>query len=607
MKKIVLYLLFALLMVGCGNQPQTLSELKSEYTTIDDSIHVHYKIWNESAGSDAKTICFVHGFGCDMNTWEKQFEAFRDTKDLQLVFIDLPGYGQSDKPYVEYTLDFFAHAIDEVLKANSIKDAFFVGHSLGTPVCRQTLMATGHKGALVDVDGVYCFYDGTETQEYVEAVNQFGHAFDGDNCRDVITGFVSSLVGKDTPQEINDYAMSVMPETPQYVASSTMQHLIEKRWWPNRQITQPAMVICTQNSGLDPDNKQKMERLYPHLDYTELTTCGHFIHMEQPKMFNDMLKAFIATQMPNKQAGEVKILFEIRPEVNYVTHLYTLAGLGFSDEEYTAKYGNTLPKEAVDTLQKYKDDLTFGQGEGGMLSGTFFFMVSAETFANADSLQKVMDKYQKMAKSYNSPDEIMNIANAIAKVYVDNYDRYLKDVYPQAKMDMEERQNQLSQHIEGHSFVKDWERVTGYTWNRGDYHWLLYRAGAKGPSYNNLNENTNTVYYNQSMDYQLAMLSHEFGIFLMQDSIDPIVEEMKEYIRTLKSTKDLTYVPWSGFESLACWYNCKIAGQETEDYRNFGNADVKTFCQIYDRLSAKGIIDPAELYRKGIMEYLNEQ
>lgn len=51
------------------------------------------------------------------------------------------------------------------------------------------------------------------------------------------------------------------------------------------------MVICTQNSGLDPDNKQKMQRLYPNLDYTELTTCGHFIHMEQPDMFNEKLRA----------------------------------------------------------------------------------------------------------------------------------------------------------------------------------------------------------------------------------------------------------------------------------------------------------------------------
>ena len=293
MKKTVLYLLFALLLMNCGNKPQTLSELKSEYITIDDSISIHYKIYNEKDGADAKTICFVHGFGCDMNTWEKQFEAFRDDENLQLVFIDLPGYGKSDKPHVDYTLEFFAHAVDEVLNANSIKNVVLVGHSLGTPVCRQTLMTTHHQGALVDVDGVYCFYDGTETPEYVEAVNQFGHAFDGPECRDVITGFVSSLAGKNTPKSITDYAMSVMPETPQYVASSTMQHLVEKKWWTNRPIAQPTMVICTQNSGLDPDNKQKMERLYPNLDYTELTTCGHFIHMEQSEMFNKKLKTFI--------------------------------------------------------------------------------------------------------------------------------------------------------------------------------------------------------------------------------------------------------------------------------------------------------------------------
>jgi hypothetical protein len=34
-------------------------------------------------------------------------------------------------------------------------------------------------------------------------------------------------------------------------------------------------------------------------------------------------------------------------------------------------------------------------------------------------------------------------------------------------------------------------------------------------------------------------------------------------------------------------------------------ADVQTFCQIFDSLSNDGINDPAELYRKGVMEYLN--
>ena len=183
--------------------------------------------------------------------------------------------------------------MDGVLNANRITDAVFVGHSLGTPVCRHTLMTTPHGGALVDVDGVYCFYDGSETPEYVEAVEQFGHSFDGPDCREVITGFVSSLAGKDTPQWVTDYAMSVMPETPQYVVSSTMQHLVERKWWPNCWLSLPVMVICTQNSGLEADNEQKMRALYPQLDYTELTTCGHFIHMEQAEMFNEKLKKFI--------------------------------------------------------------------------------------------------------------------------------------------------------------------------------------------------------------------------------------------------------------------------------------------------------------------------
>lgn len=293
MKHTLLFSLLTILLVSCQQQPQTLSELSSEYVTLDDSIRIHYKFWSKASSSDAQTLCFVHGFGCDLNTWEPQFEAFRDKEGYQLLFIDLPGYGQSDKPHVDYTLDFYARAVDNVLAAQHVKSSVLIGHSLGTPVCRRVLQTTQVGSALVDVDGVYCFYDGTESAEYVAAVQEFGHAFDGDNCREVITGFVASLAGPETPQEVTDYAMSVMPATPQYVASSTMNHLVEPHWWQGAPMAQPVMVVCTQNSGLDPDNEQKMQALYPYLDYTELTMCGHFIHMEQPTMFNEKLQAFV--------------------------------------------------------------------------------------------------------------------------------------------------------------------------------------------------------------------------------------------------------------------------------------------------------------------------
>ena len=305
----------------------------------------------------------------------------------------------------------------------------------------------------------------------------------------------------------------------------------------------------------------------------------------------------------HKQHGSIKIVAETRPEINYVTHLYTLAELGFKDDEYSAKYIGTVAKTDLDTLRKYNSLLSFGRGEGGMFAGMFFFAVGGETFSDSKALQNMIDRYRKMAEE-QIPGQDMTIPNAIAKVFVNNYDRYLKEVYPQAKKDMEERKNLLNKLLQKNSLVKDWEAATGYKWKYGDYHWLLFRAGKNGPSYNNLNENTNSVYYNQSLDYQLAMFSHEFGIFLMQESIDPIMKEMKEYTSKLNTTNDLTYVPWSAFESLACWFNNKINGKEMADFKSFGEADVQTFCKIYDELSAKGIKNPAELYRKGIMKYL---
>ena len=55
------------------------------------------------------------------------------------------------------------------------------------------------------------------------------------------------------------------------MASSTMRNLVERKWWNQNPLEIKTMVICTQNSGLAPDNKAKMQKLYPVLDYTELT------------------------------------------------------------------------------------------------------------------------------------------------------------------------------------------------------------------------------------------------------------------------------------------------------------------------------------------------
>ena len=69
-EKVCLLFLLSLMLTGCCVKPEKLDDIDSAYATVNDSVRVHYKTY----GDGDKTICFVHGFGCDLNTWEKQFE-----------------------------------------------------------------------------------------------------------------------------------------------------------------------------------------------------------------------------------------------------------------------------------------------------------------------------------------------------------------------------------------------------------------------------------------------------------------------------------------------------------------------------------------------------
>ena len=306
------------------------------------------KVQYKTIGDGKIAMVFVHGFGCDVSTWQKQYEAFSDSSNVQLIFVDLPGYGSSDKPKVDYTLGYFAEALDAVLQQENVSRAIMVGHSLGTPICREYAFRHGDKvAALMDIDGVYCFYDdenrATSAEEreraekYEHAVKGFAASFCGDSVKPNIEGFAQMLAGPHTPEWIKTYALEHMPATDEHVACSTMTNLIDRKWWTGAWIDVPVAVICTQNSGLEPDNEARMQRLYSNLDYVELKDCGHFIHMENAELVNDKL----AELLRYARSRKVK-----RVKVNGVSLLYEVAGKG---KPVLLFHGNGGSHEALET------------------------------------------------------------------------------------------------------------------------------------------------------------------------------------------------------------------------------------------------------------------
>jgi pimeloyl-ACP methyl ester carboxylesterase len=79
---------------------------------------------------DGEPIVLLHGLMSDSSTWEPAIGPLA-AHGLRVIAPDLLGHGQSDKPPVRYSLDFFAASVSELLTALEISAATVAGHSLG--------------------------------------------------------------------------------------------------------------------------------------------------------------------------------------------------------------------------------------------------------------------------------------------------------------------------------------------------------------------------------------------------------------------------------------------------------------------------------------------
>ena len=88
----------------------------------------------ESGDSD-KTLVLIHGLGASSERWEQVMPIFAEK--FRVVIPDLIGFGFSDKPLADYTIDFFSDFLKQFLKAASISKTYLIGSSLGGQISAE--------------------------------------------------------------------------------------------------------------------------------------------------------------------------------------------------------------------------------------------------------------------------------------------------------------------------------------------------------------------------------------------------------------------------------------------------------------------------------------
>jgi pimeloyl-ACP methyl ester carboxylesterase len=94
-------------------------------TLTVDGLNLHY-----FRGGNGTPLVLVHGLGSSAAV-EFYYNLEALAAHHRVIAIDLPGFGQSDKPVVEYTIDLFVKAVSDLMACEGVTRAAVMGVSMG--------------------------------------------------------------------------------------------------------------------------------------------------------------------------------------------------------------------------------------------------------------------------------------------------------------------------------------------------------------------------------------------------------------------------------------------------------------------------------------------
>jgi pimeloyl-ACP methyl ester carboxylesterase len=93
----------------------------------------------EAGEKSQPPLLMLHGLGDEADTWRHIFQPLAD--DCHTFAIDLPGFGRSDKPDVDYSPQFLMASIIGFLDAVNINHTILMGSSLGGMLAHSLAVA----------------------------------------------------------------------------------------------------------------------------------------------------------------------------------------------------------------------------------------------------------------------------------------------------------------------------------------------------------------------------------------------------------------------------------------------------------------------------------
>lgn len=238
----------------------------------------------------SKTIVLLHGLGASIERWSELWPLL---KNYNVVVLDLIGFGYSDKPLIEYTVDFFVRFLEDFFTKLKIKNPIIIGSSFGGQLVLEYSLKHRdffEKIILVSPAGTL------ERPTYVLSQYIFSGLYptleNVYNAFQMMANNPSYLVDENT---VKDYINRMRLPNSKYALISTLLAMRRDQTIQKRlvEIAIPTLVIWGSEDTTIPVENLEYFKQMPVVETHIMEGCGHTPYVEKPKEFYEIIKKFI--------------------------------------------------------------------------------------------------------------------------------------------------------------------------------------------------------------------------------------------------------------------------------------------------------------------------
>ncbi len=249
------------------------------------------KIRYLESGQAKEHLVLIHGLGSSAERWMPVISELN--KKFHLVIPDLIGYGYSDKPLVDYTMDFFVDFLEKFLTKLGISKTSIIGSSLGGHIAAETVI---------------------RQPNLFEKMILVAPAGANPGLSPVMDEYLLAMIRPEREQTLKAFKMMAGPN--REIDSHTIDDFIEKISLPNAKmailstllglkyadnlekklpkISIPSLIIWGCNDQVIPSTYANVfVSAIRNCTLFEMRDCGHTPFTEEPGVFSETVSDFL--------------------------------------------------------------------------------------------------------------------------------------------------------------------------------------------------------------------------------------------------------------------------------------------------------------------------